>query len=387
MKVFGIFLHQGAHVKGAHVALADFDGGDFGQALRIAAGKNNQTYGYPTYVNVDTSSISVDQVRQDVFDGRYWAAIVVQEGASARFEEALNGSAPSYDATRVYTYYLLTARYYTLYTAGIQTSTLTTTSEASGIFSSQFAAGRIISRSFATSSSVAAKALAAPVQAVEANAGSQSFTNMDDKAFVNTIGTVFPILMQFFFIMAWNGICNGMHLYAAHDMKAHILARLFWSTTWPLFASLCSAGWIFTFRGSYQMDAEMFFAYWAVTWVFCMINFDVLDIITGFVPMAFVPFLMVTWVVFNVSAALGEPAILNHWYRINYFFPSLHWFQTLLTILTQGGVNKLHYTLPTLAGWLVLLKVLSPLATRHRVKKAKATFRYYHEKDALDGPH
>ena len=210
---------------------------------------------------------------------------------------------------------------------------------------------------------------------------------MDDKAFINTVGAVLPILMQFFFIMAWNGICNSMHLYAGFDLRTHILARLFFSTVWPIFTSLCVTGWTFAFRGSYTMDAKMLFAFWAVTWVFCMINFDVLDIVTGFVPMAFVPFFVLTWIIFNVAASLGPVEILHHWYRINYFFPSLHWYRTLITILTQGGYNRLHYTLPVLAAWLVLMKCLSPLATRSRVRKAQGVFRWYNEKDALGGPH
>jgi hypothetical protein len=135
------------------------------------------------------------------------------------------------------------------------------------------------------------------------------------------------------------------------------------------------------------MDAKMFFAFWAVTWVFSMINFDVLDIVTGFIPMAFIPFFILTWIIFNVAASLGPEEILHHWYRINYFFPSLHWYQTLVTIFTKGGFNKLHYTLPVLAAWLLLMKCLSPLATRNRVSKAQGVFRWYNERNAVGGPH
>ncbi|KAH7256000.1 hypothetical protein BKA59DRAFT_466807 [Fusarium tricinctum] len=384
--IFGLFHNQGEYVKRVKVAVADFDGGDFGTALRIAAVANNQSYEFPTYINVDTSSTSPDQIRQDVFDGKYWAAIVVQAGATARFDEAVNGTTSSYDPSDVYTYYLLTARYYTLYAGGIQSSTITTANAAAGIFSAQFIGPKLGSGEFANTT-VSLSALTTPARAVGASASIHDFSDIDDKAFLNTIGAVFPILMQFFFIMAWNGICNGMHLYAAYDIKTHIYARLFWSIFWPLICGLCSTGWMYAFRGSYPLDAKMFFATWAVTWVFAMINFDVLDIITGFVPIAFVTFCFLTWVIFNVAAAIGAPDLLNSWYRINYFFPSLHWYQTLITIITSGAVNKLHYTLPTLAGWLVLMKALSPFATRYRINKAKNTFRYLHEKDALDAPH
>ncbi|KAI9152353.1 MFS-type transporter [Paramyrothecium foliicola] len=383
--LFGIFLNQGKYVKQAKVALADFDGGDFGEALRMAAGSNNQSYGYPTYISIDASQSSLENIKQDVFEGKYWAAVIVQAGASLRFEEALNGTASSYDPDEVYTYYLMPTRYYTLYASSILTTTVTIASTAGGIFSNRSVTQHIATGRFANTSA-AASALATPARAVKISAAPQDYDEMHNKALLNTIGAVFPVLMQFFFIMAWNGICNGMHLYAAYKLRDHILARLFWSCFWPLVTSLCCAGWTFAFRGAYQMDAKMFFAYWAVTWVYCMINFDAVDVITGFVPMAFVPFIFLTWIISNVAASLGAPTLLHEWYHINYFFPALHWFQTSITIFSSGGINRLYYTLPVLAVWLVALKCVSPFATKTRVKKAKESFIYLSERDALEAP-
>ena len=67
--------------------------------------------------------------------------------------------------------------------------------------------------------------MCASLLAVEMPVTSLLFADLDDKAFINTIGTVLPILLQFFFIMAWNGICNSMHLYAAYDPRIHKLAQ------------------------------------------------------------------------------------------------------------------------------------------------------------------
>jgi len=384
--LYGVFHHQGEYTYRAKVALADFDGGDFGEALRGSAAMNNGSYGYPTYVNIDATTSSMESVQKEVFKGTYWAAVVVHPGATDRFRNAVNGTVGDYDASDVYSYYILDARYYTLYASSILSTTVTTASTATGVFSYKFISPLLARGDFANTTA-ALSALAGPALAVEKPAASQLFADMDDKAFINTVGTVLPILMQFFFIMAWNGICNSMHLYAGYSLRTHTLARLFYSTIWPLFTSLCIAGWTFAFRGPYEIDAKMFFAFWAVTWVFCMINFDVLDIVTGFIPMSFVPFFVLTWIIFSVAASLGPVEILHHWYRVSYFFPSLHWYQTLVTIFTRGGCSRLHYTLPVLATWLVLLKCLSPLATRKRVWKAKGVFRWYNEKDALGGPH
>ncbi|KAH6637687.1 hypothetical protein C7974DRAFT_390005 [Boeremia exigua] len=384
--IYGLFHHQGEFVHRAKVALADFDGGDFGEGLRLAAATNNGTYGNPTYVSVDTVGSTSEQIRHEVFKGTYWAAIIVEHGATARFKDAIDGSAEAYNPDDVYKYYVLDARYYTIYASSILSPVIATASTAASVFSAQFITP-IIARGQHANATTALSALASPARPVEMPAAPQLYATLDDKAFINTLGAVLPILMQFFFIMAWNGICNGMHFYAAHDLRTHILSRLFCGTVWPVFTSLCIAGWTFAFRGSYSIDVKMFFAFWAVTWVYCMISFDVLDIATGFIPMAFVPFFVLTWIIWNVVASLGPPEILHQWFRINYFFPSLHWFRTFITIITQGALNDSRYTLPVLAVWLVLMKCLSPLATRHRVRKAHEIFQWYKERNAIGGPH
>ena len=100
----------------------------------------------------------------------------------------------------------------------------------------------------------------------------------------------------------------------------------------------------------------------------------VLDIATAFIPIAFLPMFVLTWIIASVAATIGPPDILNHWYRVSYFFPALHWWQTSITILTQGAASRLDYTLPTLAGWFVLLKIFSTYANYYRAGKARATF-------------
>ena len=116
--------------------MADFDKSDFGEALRSAAAACNGSYGYPTYVDVDTTGSSPEQISHEVFKGHYWGAIIVQPGSTDRFRAATNGTAISYHPSDVYAYYLLDARYYTFYVSNIQTTTIATTTVASGIFTS-----------------------------------------------------------------------------------------------------------------------------------------------------------------------------------------------------------------------------------------------------------
>ncbi|KAF2847012.1 hypothetical protein T440DRAFT_557726 [Plenodomus tracheiphilus IPT5] len=127
--------------------------------------------------------------------------------------------------------------------------------------------GRIVNVNFANTTT-AAGALAGPAQAVSPSAASQDFADLDSKIFVDKLGSVLPILKQFFCIMAWNGTCNGMHLHAGYTLKRYTLARVFWSISPPSISSLCAVGSTFAFSGRYNINAKMFFAHWTVTWVY-----------------------------------------------------------------------------------------------------------------------
>ena len=42
--------------------MADFDKSDLGEALQLSIAMNNESFRDPTYVNLDTSGLSVEQV-------------------------------------------------------------------------------------------------------------------------------------------------------------------------------------------------------------------------------------------------------------------------------------------------------------------------------------
>jgi hypothetical protein len=173
-----VFHHQGAYTHRAKVALADFDKGSFAVALRLSAATNNGIHEKSPFVNVNTASSSPEQIRHEVFKGTYWAAVVVQPGATARFEEALNGSAQVYDSTNVHTYYLLDARYYNLYVSNI----LSPTTPPHQFFSAEFIAP-VITRGEYASTIAACSALTGPARAIEMPTSSQLFANLEEQRY------------------------------------------------------------------------------------------------------------------------------------------------------------------------------------------------------------
>lgn len=371
--LLGAFYKQGNHTKRAHVPLVDFDGGAFGQAMIASAASLNQTYQNPTYIIVDPSTTSPEQLRRDVFSGKYWTAIYTLPGASGRWTAATAGtSTTAYDSTAVWAHVTFTARYYSFYEGNFYAPALNLLGQAGAIFS-ETVAGPALANATALNSAAAQTAFVYPAQTVEIFATGRDFTAAN-KALVNTIGTVMPIIMQFFFTMAWNGISNGLHLFAAFDTRRHITWRCIISAAWPLVSSLCVTGWTWAFKGDYSLPAKEFFAYWAITWVFCIINIDLIDVLTTWIPIGFVPPFFLTWIITNVVSTIVPPSIANPWYAVHYFFPGLHWWQGCITIFSQGGNSHLNYNLPVLAAWLIIAKAASIFATTKRIKLGREAF-------------
>jgi len=271
--LYGTFYRQGNHTKQGHVALVDFDGGAFGQSLFQAAASLNQTYGYPTYTVIDSTSTSPEAIQDLVYQGKYWAAIYAVDGATQRFNSTIESGVP-YDASQTYAYITLEARYYTFYVSSFFQTSLAVTGAAGSILKESFVSPIIstISTSVLANENVR-NAILDPSSAVQLDLTSEYF-QFDNKALLNTVGAVFCIIPQFFFLMALNGIAGGLSLYATRNGWHHVRWRFIVGSIWPLVMSLSVAGWTFAFRGVGHVDASTFFAFWAVTWLFMMINFD-----------------------------------------------------------------------------------------------------------------
>jgi hypothetical protein len=273
-QLYGLFYKQGQYTKRAKVALVDFDGGAIGQSVFAVASQVNQTFAFPTYEVIDPIQTSAEDLRHDVFTGKYWAAIYAAPGATDRWQAATNGSSAAYNASNTLFYITMTQRYFAFYEENFYASSLAVVEGAASEFSQTAVSTALqIASAISLQSSVARSAYLSPIAPVEIFAAFEDF-NDDIKALLNTIGAVIPILMQFFFLMAWNGIGNSLHMYAASSRRTHLLYRLFWSLVWPTIAALCSAGWGFTFKRDYPLPAKEFFALWAITALYAMISFD-----------------------------------------------------------------------------------------------------------------
>lgn len=373
--LYGMLFRQGNHVSQVHIPVVDFDGGSMGQALQQSAESLSATYGYPTYDLLPASFSSPEQLRQDVYEGKYWAALYIEAGSTARWEAAINGSSTTgaYAADDTIKYILNDARYYTFYQQSFLSTSLQVSQSAAAMFTQRIVGPRLAA---ATSplSATQSQAFLTAARPVEINANAEAagaYTAIYDKVLYNTVGGVLPILLQFFFLMALNGILAASNAWTNWRRSTIYALRHTARFVWPLVASLCSVGWSWAFKGdAYALSGGWFMAWWAVTYLYCMVSFNIMDLATTVIPLPFISSFVLPWVILSVSSTLCSPQILHHWYRVNYFFPAHHWWEITMMTLTEGGLtHHLRYALPVLLVWWVVSLIICVALTPYRINK------------------
>lgn len=176
--------------------------------------------------------------------------------------------------------------------------------------------------------------------------------------------------------MAINGISNLFDLYALLPLHNNGLIRLSLSLVYTLIGSLCSAAYIYAFRESWHLSAGQFFLMWLAFWLYMHINFLIMDAATAFIPMSFVSFFMLTWVIINISSTLLPFELSPGFYKWGYALPAHETYQVLIHIWTgAGGPGRLNQALPILFAWEIGLAPVVWLAMRYRCSEAAAAYK------------
>ncbi|KAH8202501.1 hypothetical protein TruAng_003309 [Truncatella angustata] len=181
-----------------------------------------------------------------------------------------------------------------------------------------------------------------------------------------------PIIQQFFFMLALNGISGEFELFSKLRPSTNGLLRLGLSISYTLIGSLCIAGYIWAFKESWDVNGNQFALTWIVMWLYMHVNFLLVDILTTWVPMQFMPFCILTWVVMNVASAISPFELDPGFYRWGYALPGHEVYQVLVKIWSHGCGNQLHIALPVLFSWWFAAIALVIVAVRTRCRKASA---------------
>jgi Protein of unknown function (DUF3533). len=132
------------------------------------------------------------------------------------------------------------------------------------------------------------------------------------------------------------------------------------------------AGYIWAYRESWGQRGSRFVLTWITMWLLMHINFLFFDITTAFIPIQFMPFIVLTWVILNVASTISPFELNPGFFHWGYALPSHEAYQILIQIWSGGCNNRLYRALPIMFSWWIVGVPIAVYAMQHRCRTAVA---------------
>ena len=356
--LLGSVYQQPSRYHALEVLMVDYDGGIVGQSM-LAAYQRLKAPGFPTFsVENTTQYPSSDAIFQAIRHRQYWGAIYSTAGASERLSAALQGgrAATVYDANDALSYVWNGIRY-PASSASVLAGSFPQMVEATRVAYNAIN-GTAALASLARKDEAAVQAFLNPIGASDINLQPAAQASA---VFYNTISMAMPIIQQFFFILALNGISLRFGLYTTLPAKTFGLVRLAVSLIYTLFGSLMMTGYIWAFRESWSVDGSQFVVTWMLLWLLMHIYYCILDCAAAVLPQPVLPFLVVTVIFLSITSTANPFEISPAFYRWGYALPAYEVYQLLTDVWSGGPATQLYRALPILFSWWVLGLILATL--------------------------
>lgn len=366
--LFGATFEQAKRTHALKILAVDFDGGAIGSAIS-GASHSFQAANFPTIELGSASKYSTPAaVKNAVCKGDYWAAIYIHEGASAKLASAVDGtSTAAYNAADSVTYTYNQARYPAI-ADSVLLSSLTKVVGASRGFYYQSPNGTAALRSLNTTNPAAIAAYLNPISSTGDIIGKQT---QSSRVFFNTINIIIPTLAQFFYVLALNGIGMSSGLLAKARVRDVWMLRFGIGKIYGFLTALTVTGYLWAFKETWPVGGSEFGLTLVVFWLYMDVQWQVLESFVGsFVPMHFVPFVFLTWMLTNVASTVFPFEIMAGFYRIGYALPA-HEAYTLMVQAWSGCADQTRISLPVLFSWWLVGHVASVFSIRKRCADAE----------------
>ena len=365
--LYGSIWRSSARFHRFNILFLDFDGGIVGQALKQAY----QQLKAPSFPSLILQSVndypSPEAALTAVRHGKWWAAVYANSGASARLAAALQGgtAAQNYDPSQALTYVWNEVRYPPFSDEAFQANFEKLAPAARLAFYN--INGSAVMRSIDTTDPTALQTLFNPIGISNINIMP---TTQGTKLFYNTVSMVMPQLQQFFFLLILNGISHELQLYSKLPVHVSGLVRLGLSIAYDLVAALCATGYIWAYREDWNVNANQFVLTWMLLWLLNHIHFVVLDTVTAFLPLPAIPFVLLTYIILNITASISPFEVNPDFYKWGYALPANEAYTALTNIWSSGGVPEMYRSLPILFSWWVVGLSTATYGHFHRCHKA-----------------
>ncbi|KAJ5793739.1 hypothetical protein N7457_000338 [Penicillium paradoxum] len=345
-----------------NVLYVDYDGGIIGKSVADAY-QNLQGDGFPTFHTKSSKEYpQTDDIREAVCRSEYWGAVYTHADASNGLRSALaNGSNPPASLT-----YVWNAVRYPVFSQAVVYSSFMELIEKSR--STYYANnGSSVITSVDLSNPATLNVFLDPIHTEEINIKD---TEHGTRVFYNTVSMAMPIIQQFFFLLALNGISTHFDTFTKLSWRINGLIRAIASVLYTLVGALLMAGYIWAYRESWAQEAGRFVLTWMILWLLMHINFLFFDITTAFIPIQFMPFVVLTWVVLNIASTISPFEMSPGFFRWGYALPSHEAYQVLIQIWSGGCNNRLYQALPVMFSWWIVGIPIAVYAMQYRCKTA-----------------
>ncbi|GAM89127.1 hypothetical protein ANO11243_071620 [Dothideomycetidae sp. 11243] len=383
--MFGSMYRESERGHRLNVLMVNFDDSVIATSLRGAV----RASAAPTFPNVVEAPVSEYQNISDIIHvvrtGQYWGAIYTHAGASDRLAAALLGgeAADAYNASDAITYVWNEARYSATSESVIEANMEKLIAQTAAVYHATNGTAAL-----GSTNSTDPAALAALCNPIRASNYNIKPTTQGVRVVYQALPIVFAILIQFFFLMAVNGIFGHLQLYSHLSIPFNALVRLILSWIYTFIGSLCFSAAIWAFQENWGLTTAEFFLMWMTFWLHMHINFCVLDVATAFIAVPFLPFFVIAWVIPNITSTLTPFELAPGFYRWSYALPAHETYTILIQIWTGGADNFLYRALPILCVWEFVGLVSAYLALNYRcVKTRKALLEEEHIKKKVKEGH
>ncbi|EFX03740.1 nitrosoguanidine resistance protein [Grosmannia clavigera kw1407] len=371
---FGSSFDMRYRVHNLRVLMVDLDGGAIGAATQTAYNAAFIDRQFPTLEFASTADYpDAAAVQSAVCHGNYWGAVYSHSGATDRFRNAISSKASTaYDSSDAVSYVYSETHYAAISDSYVKSSLATLVGASRDFFYEQWNSNSS-NVGLATMNLTDSAALMAYLDPFEATSVNLTPMSMGTHMYLNTVYMVLPILTQFFFLMALNGIFTGMGVFVNMAPSRIWMLRLVIAKVHALILSLVFTGVVWAFREDWDVTGLMFLRTWMVLWFYMEINFLVVESLIGsFIPLQFMAFFILSWVLMNVGSTIFPFELQPGFFRLSYLFPAHETYLLLVQIWSNGCHRRDYIALPIMFSWWVLGHLTTFLSTRKRVADALA---------------
>ncbi|KAJ5481896.1 hypothetical protein N7475_000708 [Penicillium sp. IBT 31633x] len=347
-----------------NILYVDYDGGIIGKSVTDAY-QQVRGNGFPTIESKSSREYpQSDNIREAVCRGEYWGAVYANVNGSNGLESALmNGSSLPTSITYVWN----GVRYPVFSQAAVHSNLIRLIETTRSTYYANIGTSVVASANLSNPGTLAA--FLDPIHTKEINIKG---TEHGTRVLYNTVSMAMPIIQQFFFILALNGISDHFKSFTELSWKTNGLIRAIASILYTSIGALFMTTYIWAYKESWGQDGSRFVLTWIILWLLMHINFLFFDITTAFIPIQFMPFIVLTWVILNVASSISPFEMSPGFFRWGYALPSHEAYQVLVQIWSGGCNNRLYQALPIMFSWWVVGIPVAVYAMQHRCKNAMA---------------